>query len=252
MFRRCQDLTFHHSIMPRHRPTAVGSFGLAGGHRPGRAAADASGLSSAVMSSVPASSSDHPATWKFGYPIYHAQTRAQWRAWLEGNHALVPGVWLCSWRAATGRPACPYPDAVEEAICFGWIDSTVSPLDEERGLQMFTRRRPKSTWTRLNRQRVADLEAAGLMSEAGRRAVDVARANGWWTILDPVEDLVEPDDLADALDADAVARLAWEGFPASARKAMLWWVISAVRQDTRGRRIATIVDKAARGERAQG
>ena len=96
------------------------------------------------------------------------------------------------------------------------------------------------------------MEAAGPMTDAGRRAVEVAKGNGWWTILDPVEDLIEPDDLALALDADPSARLVWETFPPSARKAMLWWVISAVKQDTRERRIKTIVNKAAKGERAQG
>jgi uncharacterized protein YdeI (YjbR/CyaY-like superfamily) len=88
--------------------------------------------------------------------------------------------------------------------------------------------------------------------EAGRSAAQVAQENGWWTILDPVEDLVEPADLAAALDAEPAARASWNGFPASARKQMLFWVISAGKHDTRARRIATIVDKAARGERAQG
>ena len=125
-------------------------------------------------------------------------------------------------------------------------------LDEDRGLQLLTPRKPKSTWTRLNRQRVADMEAAGLMTDAGRRAVDVALGSCWCTILDPVEDLVEPDDLSSALDAAPLARRAWDAFPASARKAMLWWVISAVKQDTRERRIDTIVAKARTGERAQG
>lgn len=147
---------------------------------------------------------------------------------------------------------CPYPEVVEEAICFGWIDSTVNILDVDRGLQLVTPRKPKSTWTRLNRRRVADMEAGGLMTDAGRRAVDVARENGWWTIYDPVEDLVEPDDLAAMLDADAVARASWDGFPPSARKAMLWWVISAMKDDTRARRIAMIVHGARLGERAQG
>ena len=141
---------------------------------------------------------------------------------------------------------------VEQAICFGWIDSTVNILDDDRGLQLLTPRRPKSAWTRLNRQRAADMEAAGLMATAGRRAVEVARGNGWWTIADPVEDLIEPDDLAVALQANAAARIAWDGFPPSARKMMLWSVISATKADTRARRIATIVAKASIGERAQG
>jgi uncharacterized protein YdeI (YjbR/CyaY-like superfamily) len=204
------------------------------------------------VSAVPPSSSDHPATWKFDFPIYHAESRPQWRAWLEANHDTQRGVWLCSWRSSTGRPVCPYPQVVEEALCFGWIDSTATVLDDERGLQLVTPRKPKSTWTRLNRQRVAAMEAVGAMTDAGRRAVEVAQRNGWWTILDPVEDLVEPDDLTAALDADAAARAQWDAFPPSARKAMLFWVISAVRDETRAARVAKIVDDAARGKRARG
>ncbi len=202
------------------------------------------------MTSVPASSSSHPATWTFGYPVYHAETRAQLRAWLAEHHRTDRGLWLCSWRTATGRPRCPYPEVVEEAICVGWIDSTINTLDEDRGLQLLTPRRPRSTWTRLNRQRVDDMASAGLMTPAGWAAVEVAKANGWWTILDPVEDLVEPDALRAALDAVPAARAAWDGFPPSARKQMLWWVVSAVKDATKARRIATIVEKAAEGGRA--
>ena len=181
--------------------------------------------------------------------MYHAESRGQVRAWLERHHDTARGVWLCSWRTPTGRPRCPYPELVEEAICFGWIDSTAGTLDEERGLQMLTPRKPKSSWTRLNRRRVAEMEAAGLMTEAGRRAVRVARDNGWWTIYDQVEDLIEPDQLREALDANPCARLAWDGFPPSARKMMLWSVVSAAQDSTRRRRIATIVAKAELGRR---
>jgi uncharacterized protein YdeI (YjbR/CyaY-like superfamily) len=201
------------------------------------------------MATVSPSSSSHPAVWKFEYPMYHAESRGQVRAWLERHHDTARGVWLCSWRTPTGRPRCPYPELVEEAICFGWIDSTAGTLDEERGLQMLTPRKPKSSWTRLNRRRVAEMEAAGLMTEAGRRAVRVARDNGWWSIYDQVEDLIEPDQLREALDADPVARLAWDGFPPSARKMMLWSVVSAAQDSTRRRRIATIVAKAELGRR---
>jgi uncharacterized protein YdeI (YjbR/CyaY-like superfamily) len=200
----------------------------------------------------PPSSSDHPATWKFSYPIYHAESRAQWRAWLASNHDSVPGVWLCSWRGAVDQSACPYPDAVEEAICFGWIDSTVNILDDDRGLQLMTPRKPKSGWTRLNRQRVAALEAQGRMTDAGRRAVEIAKANGWWTIYDVVEDLREPADLTEALNASPAARTAWDGFPPSARKQMLWWVVTAARPQTRADRIASIVAEAQLGRRAIG
>ena len=201
---------------------------------------------------VPPTASDHPATWKFDMPIFHAETRDSVRAWLLAHHAGERGVWLATWRSGSGRPVVPYPEVVEEAICVGWIDSTVNVLDDERALQLMTRRKPKSSWTRLNRRRVEEMEAAGLMTDAGRRAVDVAKANGWWTILDPVEDLIEPDDLRTALDANPPARAAWDGFPPSARKMMLFWVVSAGKPETRSSRIATIVAKAAMGERAQG
>ncbi len=204
------------------------------------------------MELFPPTSSDHPATWNFDYPIYHAETRDQWRSWLAANHDSAPGVWLCSWRSSTGRPRCPYPEVVEEAICFGWIDSTMNVLDDERDLQMITPRKAKSSWTRLNRKRFDDMEKAGLMTDAGRRAADVARENGWWTIYDTVEDLIEPDQLALALDQSEKARNAWDGFPPSARKMMLWWVVSAAREDTKSKRIGTIVEKASQGERAQG
>ena len=201
---------------------------------------------------APGSSSDHPPTWKFDLPIFHAETRDQWRAWLTANHATERGVWLCSWRTVTGRPQCPYAEAVEEALCFGWIDSTVNVLDDDRALQLMTPRQARSTWTRLNRRRVAAMEEAGLMTDAGRRVVATAQANGSWTIYDPVEDLVEPPELAAALDAEPAARRHWDGFPPSAKKQMLWWVISAKKDDTRQRRVAAIVEQAATGRRAQG
>ena len=204
------------------------------------------------MSEVPLSASEHPATWKFDLPIFHAETRAAWRAWLAANHGIARGVWLCSWRSATRRPTCPYPEAVEEAICFGWIDSTVNTLDDERALQLMTPRKPKSAWTRLNRQRAAAMEQAGLMTDAGRRVIAAAQANGYWTIYDPVEDLIEPPELAAALDATADARRNWGDFPPHARKMMLWWVISAARRDTRQQRVDRIVEQAALGVRARG
>lgn len=159
---------------------------------------------------------------------------------------------MCSWRNTTDRPRCPYPDAVEEAICFGWIDSTGSNLDDERSLQLFTPRRTKSPWTRLNRKRAADMDDRGLMTEAGRRAIATAKSNGWWTIADQVEDLQEPPELTTALDEDPNARTSWDGFPPSARKQMLWWIVSAVRDDTRAGRITQVVAEAAAGRRARG
>jgi uncharacterized protein YdeI (YjbR/CyaY-like superfamily) len=205
-----------------------------------------------VPADVPPTGSDHPPTWTFGFPIFHPESRAAWRAWLVANHATERGVWLAAWRRDTDRPVVPYPDTVEEALCFGWIDSTANVLDERRSLQLMTPRKPKSSWTRLNRERVARMEAAGLMTDAGRRAVEVARANGYWTLYDQAEDLVEPDDLAAALAAVPAARAHWDAFPPSARKPLLWWVITAARTETRARRIERIVAEAEHGRRAGG
>jgi uncharacterized protein YdeI (YjbR/CyaY-like superfamily) len=120
---------------------------------------------------------------------------------------------VASWRKASGRDPVPCEHLVEEAIYFGWIDSTVNILDDERALQLMTPRKRKSGRTRLNQQRVAALGAQGRMTDARRRSVEVAKANGGWTIYDAVEDLLEPNDLADGLDASPTARSAWDGFP---------------------------------------
>jgi uncharacterized protein YdeI (YjbR/CyaY-like superfamily) len=204
------------------------------------------------MVSVPPSASEHPATWKFDMPVYHPADRAAWRAWLVANCESARGVWVVSWRKPSGRAPVAYADLVEEAICFGWIDSTVNILDDERGLQLMTPRKQKSGWTRLNRQRVAALEAQGRMTDPGRRAVAAAQANGWWTIYDDVEDLVVPPDLAAALEASEPARRAWDRFPPSSRKQMLWWVATAGKPQTRTSRIAKIVSEAIDGRRAVG
>lgn len=204
------------------------------------------------MSKVPPTASDHPDTWRFGYPVYHAESREAWRAWLEEHHATERGVWLATWRTGTGRPRLPYPEVVEEALCFGWIDSTVNILDDERALQLVTPRRPRSGWARTNRDRMARLEAQGRMTDAGRRAVEVAQHNGWWTIYDSVDALREPADLAAVLDRTPAARRHWDAFPPSARKQMLWWVVSASRPETRARRISTIVANAEQGRRVSG
>lgn len=201
------------------------------------------------MSAVPPTASDHPERGAFDFLIFHAETRAAWRAWLVEHHTTQRGVWLCSWKTPTGRPRCPYPDAVEEAICFGWIDSTAKTLDAERGIQLMTPRKPKSSWTRLNRARVANMEAAGLMTDAGRRAVEVAQANGYWTIYDSVEDLIEPPELTLALDAEPAARAAWDSWPPSARKQALWQIVSAAKPETVSARIAATVATALRGGR---
>ncbi len=182
--------------------------------------------------------------------LVHPSDRGQWRAWLEANHATARGVWLVSFRRATGRPRVEYEEAVEEALCFGWVDSLARGLDDERSRLLFTPRRPRSGWARTNKERINRLEAAGLLAPAGRAVVEAARADGSWSALDDVENLVEPPDLRAALDADPAARAHWDGFPPSARRNILAWIQGAKRPETRAKRIAQTARLAAQGVRA--
>jgi uncharacterized protein YdeI (YjbR/CyaY-like superfamily) len=180
----------------------------------------------------------------------HAQTREEWRAWLVANHATSSGVWLVSWKASTGRPSVGYETSVEEALCVGWVDSKGGTVDAERSKLWFAPRNPRSAWARTNKERIARLEAAGLMLPAGRRAVEVAKANGTWTMLDEVEDFVVPADLAAAFEEHPGSREQWEAFPRSARRAILEWIVQARTDVTRAKRILETAQKAAAGERA--
>ena len=180
----------------------------------------------------------------------HFETGTQWRSWLDEHHESTDGVWLVSWKTATGKPRMSYEDSVVEALAVGWVDSMGLTIDEERSMLWFARRKPTSGWSRPNKQRVERLEAEGRMGPAGRRAIEVAKANGAWTLLDDVEDLVVPDDLAAALAALPGAAAQWEAFPPSARRAILGWIVQARTAPTRARRVAEAAEKAAVGKRA--
>jgi uncharacterized protein YdeI (YjbR/CyaY-like superfamily) len=183
-------------------------------------------------------------------PRTHPLTREQWRAWLAANHAETPGVWLVSWKAATGRPRVCYDDAVSEALAFGWVDSLPRALDEERTMLYFSRRKPTSAWSRPNKQRVDELRRQGLMTDAGEEVIAQAERNGAWSRLDDVENLVEPEDLQAALAGVPPARAHWDAFPPSARRGILEWIIQARRPETRARRVAETARLAAQNIRA--
>ncbi len=176
-------------------------------------------------------------------------SREQWRAWLAEHADSSPGIWLVTHEPATGRPAPSYDDVVEEALCFGWIDSTVRRRDAATSMQLMTPRKPRSTWAASNKGRVRRLIAEGRMTDRGLRAVELARANGSWELLDSVERLEVPEDLAAALDAQPPARDTFDAYPVSVRKQVLWHVASARRPETRARRIAGVVADAAAGRR---
>lgn len=178
-----------------------------------------------------------------------AEDAAAWRAWLEEHHASSKGAWLVRPRPGSGLELIGYEEAIMQALCFGWIDGPVRTFDEQTSGLWFAPRRPSSGWAATNKARLAILEREGLMAEAGIRAVEVAKANGSWTILDNAEALREPDDLAAALDADPAAREAWDAFPPSARKFGIGAVDAARRPETRAARISKLVADAAAGKR---
>ena len=185
-------------------------------------------------------------------PLVHADDRESWRAWLEANHATLRGAWLVTWRARTGRQSLDYEAAVEEALCFGWVDGTGGGFDDDRGKLYFSQRRPRSVWAASNKGRVERLIASGRMEAAGLAAIERAKADGSWTVLDGPERLEVPSDLAAALDANPPAAERFAAFTPSSRKMMLSWVATAVRPETRASRIGQIATRAARNERAQG
>ena len=153
-----------------------------------------------------------------------ARTRADWRAWLAAHHARPAGVWLVTFKKGSGEPHLPYADAVEEALCFGWVDSKPAKLDAERSTLYFAPRQAKSGWSKPNKGRAERLTAAGLMHASGLAAVAAAKADGSWTKLDAVERLEVPADLAAALAALPPAAARFAAFPKSARRGILEWV----------------------------
>ena len=178
----------------------------------------------------------------------HPKTRAGWRSWLEKNHAKCDGVWLIYYRASTGKRRLSWEDAVREALCFGWIDSKVKPIDGERYKQIFTPRKPRSVWSKINKQHIAELTESDLMTDAGLRAVDVAKENGAWSLLEPVDALIVPADLESALRGSKRAREAYEALSNSAKRAVLYPLYSVKREETRAKRLADALGALESGE----
>jgi len=185
-------------------------------------------------------------------PHVHADDRATWRAWLEANHATARGAWLVTWRQRSGRVRLDYETAIEEALCFGWVDSTGGQVDDERGKLYFAPRKPRSVWAASNKARVERLIGEGRMAPAGLVAIERAKANGSWGILDSVERLEVPEDLAEALESNPPAAVNFAAFPPSARKMLLGWIALARRPETRVARITKVAEAAARNERTTG
>jgi len=183
------------------------------------------------------------------YERIEVRSRAEWRAWLKANHRRRESVWLVSFKKHH-PDYLDYDAIVEEALCYGWIDSLPRKLDADRTMLLLSPRKAGSPWSRLNKERVAKLVKARKMRSPGRAKIEAAKVDGSWTVLDDVEDLIVPEDLTTALDANPSARAAFDGFPPSSKKGLLWWVKSAKTASTRDHRVAETVRLAALGLRA--
>ncbi|WP_339608101.1 YdeI/OmpD-associated family protein [uncultured Roseivirga sp.] len=175
---------------------------------------------------------------------YYPKSRTDWRKWLEKNHESEQSVWLVHFKSSTKVASLTWSEAVDEALCFGWIDSTRKTIEEERYMQYFSKRKPNSMWSKINKEKVDQLIQNNQMTQAGLASVEIAKQNGSWTFLDEVEALVIPEDLAAALADHEGAIDYFDGLSKSAKKILLHWIISAKRPETRQKRVLEIAENA--------
>lgn len=180
---------------------------------------------------------------------FHPLTRQEWRSWLEENYGTSEGVWFVYFKKQTGKPRVSYDEAVEEALCFGWIDSLPRKLDEERTKLLFTPRKPKSVWSKPNKERVEKMIETGAMTGAGFEKIEAAKADGSWDALTASDNLEIAADLRQAFDNNKTAEKNFQCFSQSVKKAILQWLNSAKREPTRRARIEKIVRMAAINKR---
>lgn len=178
--------------------------------------------------------------------VFHAETVSQWRKWLEKNHVSEDAVWLVFHKKASDKKSITWSESVDVALCFGWIDSKKIKVDEETSHQFFSKRKAKSTWSKINKDKIDKLIGHNLMTPAGYKSIEIAKENGSWTILDEVEDLIISDDLDDALKQYDGAHEYFLNLSRSVKKMMLYWVVSAKRPETRQSRISQIAEAASK------
>jgi uncharacterized protein YdeI (YjbR/CyaY-like superfamily) len=183
-------------------------------------------------------------------PSYHPKNRAEWRKWLAANHDRSKGIRLVIIKKKANTPGITYSEAVEEALCFGWIDSTAGKLDEQRFTLYMSPRKPKSVWSKINKQRIQKLIKGGLMTAAGLAKIEAAKKDGSWSQFDAIDQLVMPADLLEQLAANAEAKRNFEAFSTSSKKIILFWIASAKREETRQKRIEETVRLAAQNLKA--
>lgn len=169
-----------------------------------------------------------------------------WRKWLQLNHKRKDAIWLIFYKVKSPKFNLSWSDSVDEALCFGWIDSTKRSIDDERYRQYFTKRKAKSNWSKINKDKVKNLIDKGLMQEAGSKSIEIAKENGSWTLLDGVEALVIPEDLSHEFVNHKGAKAYYDGLSDSDKKMLLYWLFNAKRAATRQKRIAEIISCANR------
>ena len=194
--------------------------------------------------------SGYDSSMRSDYPKIEFRSRRAIRGWLEANHDSAGTFWLVAFKKHVEAHYVRYGDIVEELLCFGWIDSRTRRVDDDRTMLLVGPRKKGSSWSAANKRRVARLGRAGRMTPAGQAMVDAAKRDGSWAWLDDVEQLIEPDDLAAALDRNQRARSSFDNFPGSARKVILLWIKTAKRPQTRAQRIAETVRLAAKNVKA--
>src|SRR5690606_1155577 len=177
--------------------------------------------------------------------IFYPTSQAAWRQWLVKYHLSKSAVWLVFYRKSSNKPSLTWSEAVDVALCFGWIDSKKVKIDDEASRQLFSRRKPQSTWSKINKEKVQRLIAEGRMETAGYESIEIARQNGSWTLLDDVEELKIPDDLEIAFARYEGAKDYFLGLSKTAKKRVLQWVVLARRPETRQKRITEIAELAA-------
>ncbi|MCZ8156258.1 MAG: YdeI/OmpD-associated family protein [Leptospira sp.] len=185
-----------------------------------------------------------------GVKTFYAKTRNDWRKWLTENHLKEKSVWLIIYKKKLKISSIYYPEAVDEALCFGWIDSVPNKKDENSYYQFFSKRNPKSNWSKVNKEKANQLIKQGLMQKAGFEAIKISKENGTWTALDDVENLVVPNDLLNLFLTNLTAKQNWDNFPRSSKRGILEWILNAKKEETRQKRIEETVSLAEKNIKA--
>lgn len=181
--------------------------------------------------------------------VFYPASVTEWRKWLKKNHLSKTAVWLVFYTRSSQKKTITWSEAVDVALCFGWIDSKKIKIDHKTSHQFFSKRKPKSTWSKLNKEKVRQLIENGLMTPAGYESIKTAQQNGSWTILDDVEALTVPNDLEIALKKHKGSKTYFLSLSRSTKKMMLQWIALARRPETRQKRIDEIAEHAGRKQK---